>query len=83
MVSCGALCNNAGFIDGDIDATANATEAATVNFSSGHVLGERAVRRAILGGVISLGSRGERVLNPTIYDIDCDEAVIEQKYISR
>merc|ERR1712154_596560 len=40
LVRCGALCNNAEFIDGDIDPTANATEAAMVKFSAGHILGE-------------------------------------------
>eukprot|EP00485_Elphidium_margaritaceum_P001594 CAMPEP_0202689942 /NCGR_PEP_ID=MMETSP1385-20130828/5107_1 /ASSEMBLY_ACC=CAM_ASM_000861 /TAXON_ID=933848 /ORGANISM="Elphidium margaritaceum" /LENGTH=801 /DNA_ID=CAMNT_0049345161 /DNA_START=115 /DNA_END=2516 /DNA_ORIENTATION=+ len=39
LVRCGALCNNASFIDGKVDPTANATEAAMVKFSSGHVLG--------------------------------------------
>jgi len=40
LVRCGALCNNASFIDGKVDPTANATEAAMVKFSSGHVLSE-------------------------------------------
>ncbi len=40
LVRCGALCNNADFIDGDVDPTANATETAMVKFSSGHILGE-------------------------------------------
>jgi len=170
LVRCGALCNNAGFIDGAVDPTANATEAAMVKFSSGHILekfrmavpefrkrhtklheipfnsknkwqvsvhelaneycleneqkidgddgkdkkalvqmkgaperilklcdryamdGEirdldDTVRQRILDGVMDLGSRGERVLalaelilNPTEYDINLHEPVIEQKY---
>merc|ERR1719283_106945 len=40
LVRCGALCNNADFVDGAVDPTANATEAAMVKFSSGHVLAE-------------------------------------------
>merc|ERR1740139_2145376 len=40
LVRCGALCNNADFIDGAVDPTANATEAAMVKFSSGHVSAE-------------------------------------------
>eukprot|EP01083_Nonionella_stella_P073128 197500_1 len=180
LVRCGALCNNADFVDGCVDPTANATEAAMVKFSAGHVLAEyrtpvpeyrkkhlklheipfnsknkwqvsvhelpynmlleneretmvemkidsnrgmkdshirRAmvqmkgaperilklcdrylfedqtidlndeVRQAILDGVMSLGSRGERVLalaelilDSNIYDINLMEPVIEQKY---
>ena len=39
LIRCGALCNNASFIKGGsiIDPTANATEAAIVKFSSGHI----------------------------------------------
>jgi len=170
LVRCGALCNNAGFIDGVVDPTANATEAAMVKFSSGHISSEyrlpipayrkthpklheipfnsknkwqvsvhelnkdmcleneqkiqgdqgqpkKAIvqmkgaperilklcdrfasngeiipltddkRQAILDGVMSLGSRGERVLalaesilNPTEYDINVREPVVERKY---
>jgi len=171
LVRCGALCNNAGFIDGAVDVTANATEAAMVKFSAGHVVGEyrmnipdyrkkhkklheipfnsknkwqvsvheltkdmqleneqkmddidndkekRALvqmkgaperilklcdrylfedeiidlneetRAAILEGVMSLGSRGERVLalaelvlDPNVYDINIPEPIIEAKY---
>eukprot|EP01083_Nonionella_stella_P006622 19209_1 len=40
LIRCGALCNNANFIDGKVDVTANATEAAMVKFSSGHISGE-------------------------------------------
>jgi magnesium-transporting ATPase (P-type) len=40
LARCGALCNNAEFIDGNVDPTANATEAAMVKFSSGHILSE-------------------------------------------
>jgi len=40
LIRCGALCNNADFIDGVVDPTANATEAAMVKFSSGHILDE-------------------------------------------
>jgi magnesium-transporting ATPase (P-type) len=40
LTRCGALCNNAEFLDGAVDPTANATEAAMVKFSSGHVLSE-------------------------------------------
>ena len=45
LIRCGGLCNNAAFIkeeDGKVkvDPTANATEAAMVKFSSGHILGE-------------------------------------------
>lgn len=38
LARCGALCNNADFVDGAVDPTANATEAAMVKFSSGHIL---------------------------------------------
>ncbi len=39
LVRCGALCNNACFIEGGstMEKTANATEAAIVKFSSGHI----------------------------------------------
>jgi len=37
LVRCGALCNNAEFIDGHVDPTANATEAAMMKFSAGHI----------------------------------------------
>jgi len=173
LIRCGGLCNNADFIDGVVDPTANATEAAMVKFSSGHILAEYMMtvpdyrkkhrklheipfnsrnkwqvsvhelpsdmlldteqkmdgfenvdgnkkkcivqmkgaperilklcdrylfeneviplndetRQAILDGVMSLGSRGERVLalaelilNPSIYDVNCREPVIERKY---
>merc|ERR1719283_640616 len=40
LARCGALCNNADFVDGEIDPTANATEAAMVKFSSGHITAE-------------------------------------------
>ena len=171
LIRCGALCNNAGFIDGVVDPTANATEAAMVKFSSGHIMEEYrlpipayrklhtklheipfnsknkwqvsvhelpkdmcleneqkidgddgikekkaivqmkgaperilklcdryasdgdvrdlddATRQRILDGVMDLGSRGERVLalaelilNPTDYDVNVHEPVIEQKY---
>merc|ERR1719491_2345794 len=40
LVRCGGLCNNADFVDGAVDPTANATEAAMVKFSSGHVSAE-------------------------------------------
>jgi len=170
LVRCGALCNNAGFIDGAVDPTANATEAAMVKFSSGHISSEYRInipayrkthpklheipfnsknkwqvsvhemtkdmclsneqkidgdqgqpkvaivqmkgaperilklcdryqyegetvelddakRQEILDGVMSLGSRGERVLalaesilNPTEYDINVREPVVERKY---
>jgi len=170
LVRCGALCNNAGFIDGAVDPTANATEAAMVKFSSGHILEEYRrdipsyrklhekkheipfnsknkwqvsvhelnremlleneqkidgadgkekialvqmkgaperilklcdryaangqivalddqTRQRILDGVMDLGSRGERVLalaelilNPSEYDINGHEPLIEQKY---
>merc|ERR1711971_1539336 len=170
LMRCGALCNNAGFLDGAVDPTANATEAAMVKFSSGHILEQYRrdvpsyrklheklneipfnsknkwqvsvhsldkemcleneqkidgddgqdkkaliqmkgaperilklcdryasngeikqlddqVRQRILDGVMDLGSRGERVLalaelilNPTEYDINGHEPLIEQKY---
>merc|ERR1712241_1196348 len=170
LVRCGALCNYAGFIDGAVDPTANATEAAMVKFSSGHILeqyrrdipsyrklheklheipfnsknkwqvsvhampkemaleteqkidgddgkdkkalvqmkgaperilklcGRYAIngeikqlddqtRQRILDGVMDLGSRGERVLalaelllNPTEYDINLNEPLVERKY---
>ena len=169
LARCGALCNNAEFIDGQVDPTANATEAAMVKFSSGHILGEYRIavpeyrkkhkklheipfnsknkwqvsvhelpkdllldteekmdntdcqkraliqmkgaperilklcdrylfedeiidlneetRQAILDGVMSLGSRGERVLalaelilDPVIYDINVQEPILEAKY---
>ena len=174
LARCGALCNNAAFIKEDdgnvkVDPTANATEAAMVKFSSGHVLSKyriaipeyrkkhkklheipfnsknkwqvsvhqlpkdmlieseqkmddndcenRAIvqmkgaperilalcdrylfedevidlndetRQAILDGVMSLGSRGERVLalaelmlDPTVYDINLPEPIMEVKY---
>eukprot|EP01084_Bolivina_argentea_P229750 387693_1 len=39
LIRCGALCNNADFLEssGNIDPTANATEAAILKFSSGHI----------------------------------------------
>jgi magnesium-transporting ATPase (P-type) len=41
LVRCGALCNNAAFLDnGKVDPTANATEAAMVKFSAGHISAE-------------------------------------------
>lgn len=40
LIRCGALCNNANFLEetGDMDPTANATEAAILKFSSGHII---------------------------------------------
>jgi len=170
LIRCGALCNNADFIDGKVDVTANATEAAMVKFSAGHIVGEYTMtipdyrkkhkklheipfnstnkwqvsvheltkdmlleneqkmdnmddgankalvqmkgaperilnlcdrylfedeiidlneetRKAILDGVMSLGSRGERVLalaelvlDSNVYDINIPEPIIEAKY---
>ena len=37
LIRCGALCNNADFIDDQVDKAANATEAAMVKFSAGHI----------------------------------------------
>jgi len=170
LARCGALCNNAGFIDGVVDPTANATEAAMVKFSSGHIMEQYrlpipayrklhtklheipfnsknkwqvsvhelpkdmcleseqkidgddgkdtkcliqmkgaperilklcdryaidgdikdlddATRDRILHGVMDLGKRGERVLalaelvlNPTEYDVNVREPIVERKY---
>jgi len=40
LTRCAALCNNAEFIKGKIDRTANATEAAMLKFASGHINAE-------------------------------------------
>jgi len=41
LVRCGALCNNAGFLpDGSLNPESNATEAAMVKFSAGHITSE-------------------------------------------
>jgi len=40
LVRCGALCNNAEFVGDQVSSSANATEAAMVKFSSGHIAAE-------------------------------------------
>ena len=40
LIRCGALCNNADFVGEKVSASANATEAAMVKFSSGHLSSE-------------------------------------------
>ena len=40
LIRCGSLCNNASFIDGKVDVSANATESAMIKFCYGHIKDE-------------------------------------------